>query len=301
MREFGLFINGVWRASSGDQYFESKNPATGDVVAVFPKATQADVNAAVTAAQEALVSWRKVPPASRGAILFKAAQILRDRKDEVGKVVTTEMGKVLAEGKGDVQEAIDFFEYIAGEGRRLLGETSPSELPNKIGMTFRQPLGVVGAITPWNFPVAIPAWKIGAALITGNTIVHKPASQTPYCAALLVEALVEAGLPKGVLNLVTGPATTVGRQIVEHPATKAISFTGGVPQESMSTFVRPNYSSVLNWNWAAKIHRSSWKMQISTWPSTGCCLVPLEPPVNVVPPRVGCCCIKISIRRRWRN
>ena len=143
-------------------------------------------------------------------------------------MVTKEMGKIIAEGKGEIQEAIDFFEYIAGEGRRLLGETTPSELPNKICLTLRQPIGVVGCITPWNFPVAVPSWKLGAALITGNTIVFKPASLTPLCAATLIEILEEAGLPPGVVNMVTGSAEEVGDAIVRHPRIRSLSFTGGV-------------------------------------------------------------------------
>jgi acyl-CoA reductase-like NAD-dependent aldehyde dehydrogenase len=143
-------------------------------------------------------------------------------------LVTREMGKVIAEGKGDVQEAIDFMEYIAGEGRRMFGETTPSELPSKFCLTFRQPIGVVGIITPWNFPFAVPCWKLGAALVAGNTVVLKPATLTPLCAATLVEILEEAGLPPGVLNMVPGPADRVGKAIVGHPAVKAISFTGSV-------------------------------------------------------------------------
>jgi aldehyde dehydrogenase (NAD+) len=153
---------------------------------------------------------------------------MRDRKDALGAMVTKEMGKIIAEGKGDIQEAIDFLEYIAGEGRRLLGETTTSELPDKICMTVRQPIGTIGAITPWNFPVAIPSWKIGTALVCGNTVVFKPATLTPLCAATLVGIFEEAGVPPGVLNLVMGPAETVGREIVENPSVKAISFTGGV-------------------------------------------------------------------------
>jgi len=167
-------------------------------------------------------------PPKRGEILLRAATILRRRKEELGEMVTKEMGKIIAEGKGDVQEAIDFFEYISGEGRRLLGETTPSELPNKFCLTLRQPIGVVGCITPWNFPIAVPSWKLGAALISGNTIVFKPASLTPLCGATLVEVLQEAGLPAGVLNLVTGTAEEVGDAIVRHPTIRSLSFTGGV-------------------------------------------------------------------------
>jgi len=154
--------------------------------------------------------------------------MMRARKEELGEMVTKEMGKVIAEGRGDVQEAIDFLEYISGEGRRLLGETTPSELPSKLCLTLKQPIGVVGCITPWNFPMAVPCWKLGAALISGNTIVYKPATLTPLCAARSVEILEQAGLPAGVLNLVTGPADVVGEAIVQHPAIRAVSFTGSV-------------------------------------------------------------------------
>ena len=159
---------------------------------------------------------------------MRAASLLRQRKKSLGEMVTREMGKVIAEGEGEVQEAIDFLEYIAGEGRRMLGETTTSELPDKRCMTVRQPVGIVGCITPWNFPLAVPSWKLGAALIAGNTVVFKPSSLTPLCAVALVEIFQEAGLPPGVLNLVTGSAHTVGRAIVEEEGIRAISFTGGV-------------------------------------------------------------------------
>lgn len=229
VKDYGLFINGEWVPSESGKWFETKNPTTGEVLARFPKGTRNDVVRAIDAAEAALPAWKKTPPPKRGLILLRAAQIMRERKDELGAIVTKEMGKVIAEGKGDVQEAIDFLEYIAGEGRRLLGETTPSELPSKFCMTVRQPIGVVGCITPWNFPTAIPIWKIGAALISGNTIVFKPASLTPLCVASLAEIFDEAGLPAGVLNVVTGGGGTVGMEIVENPRVKAISFTGGVP------------------------------------------------------------------------
>ncbi len=179
-------------------------------------------------AEKTFPKWKQFPPPKRGEILLKAAATMRARKQELGELVTKEMGKVIAEGKGDVQEAIDFLEYIAGEGRRLLGETTPSELPNKLCLTLKQPIGVVGCITPWNFPTAVPCWKLGAALICGNTIVYKPATLTPLCAAKLVEIIEQAGLPAGVLNMVTGPAEVVGDAIVQHPNIRAVSFTGSV-------------------------------------------------------------------------
>ncbi|MEB2288204.1 MAG: aldehyde dehydrogenase family protein [Anaerolineae bacterium] len=228
-RDYGHYINGTWVPSESGRWFETTSPTTGEVLARFPQGTRGDVQRAVDAAEAAFPAWKRLPPPRRGEILLRAAQIMRQRKDELGALVTTEMGKVIAEGKGDVQESIDFLEYIAGEGRRLFGETTPSELPSKFCMTVRQPIGVVGCITPWNFPMAIPMWKVGAALISGNTIVFKPASLTPLCVATLVEVFEEAGLPPGVWNFVTGGGSTVGMEIVEHPRVKAVSFTGGVP------------------------------------------------------------------------
>ncbi len=228
MKKYELFIDGKWVPSTSDKTFETKNPATGEILAMFSQGTKDDVIKAVEAAEKVYPKWKKYPAPKRGEIIFKAATIMRKKKDELGETVTKEMGKIISEGKGDVQESIDFLEYIAGEGRRLLGETTPSELRNKFCMTVRQPIGVVGCITPWNFPTAIPCWKLGAALISGNTVIFKPASLTPLCAAKIVEIFDEAGLPEGVLNFITGPASSVGNEIVENPRVKALSFTGGV-------------------------------------------------------------------------
>ncbi|HML23858.1 MAG TPA: aldehyde dehydrogenase family protein [Aggregatilinea sp.] len=229
MKEYGIYINGKWVPSESGQVFETVSPIDGKVLATFPKGTAGDVHRAIDAAEAAFPMWKRTPAPKRGEILLRAAQLMRQYKQELGELVTSEMGKVIAEGKGDVQEAIDFMEYISGEGRRMLGETTPSELPNKFCMTLRQPIGVVGCITPWNFPMAIPTWKIGAALISGNTIVFKPSSLTPLCVARLIEILEEAGLPPGVINYVTGGGGSVGMEIVKNPRVKAISFTGGVP------------------------------------------------------------------------
>ncbi len=229
MEEYGMYIDGKWVPSVSGEVFETKNPTNGEVLATFPAGTKEDVLKAIDAAERAFPAWKKVPPPRRGEILLRAAQIMRQRKEEFGTLISKEMGKVLSEGKGEVQEGIDFFEYIAGEGRRLLGETTPSELPNKFCMTVRQPVGVAGCITPWNFPISIPCWKIGAALISGDTIVFKPASITPLCAAKLVEILIEAGVPAGVINFVTGSGSVVGREIAENPRVRVVSFTGGVP------------------------------------------------------------------------
>ncbi|MFO7459155.1 MAG: aldehyde dehydrogenase family protein [Desulfatiglandales bacterium] len=228
MQEFGLFIDGRWMPSASGRTFDTTNPATGEVLAVFQQGNRDDVKRAVNAASGAVSKWRAFPAPERGEVLLRAASIMRHRKEELGRLVTREMGKVIAEGKGDVQEAIDFLVYIAGEGRRLTGETTPSELPRKFCMTVRQPVGVVGLITPWNFPFAVPCWKLGPALIAGNTVVYKPASLTPFCAATLAGILEEAGLPPGVLNMITGSAEEVGVPIVEHPDVKVVSFTGSV-------------------------------------------------------------------------
>ncbi|MBP9043319.1 MAG: aldehyde dehydrogenase family protein [Spirochaetes bacterium] len=229
MEEYGMLIDGKWVPSVSGEVFETKNPTNGEVLATFPAGTKEDVLKAIEAAEKAFPEWKKVPPPRRGEILLRAAQIMRQRKEELGTLISKEMGKVVSEGKGEVQEGIDFFEYIAGEGRRLLGETTPSELPNKFCMTVRQPVGVAGCITPWNFPISIPCWKLGAALISGDTIVFKPASITPLCAAKLVEILIEAGVPAGVINFVTGSGSVVGREIAENPKVRVVSFTGGVP------------------------------------------------------------------------
>ncbi|HZY70422.1 MAG TPA: aldehyde dehydrogenase family protein [Thermoplasmata archaeon] len=226
--EFGLYIGGKWASPSGTGRFTTRNPANDEVLASFVSARPSDAGDAISAAAAAFPKWRDTPAPHRGELLLRVAEILRHRKDELGAIVTREMGKVIAEGKGDVQESIDFVEYMAGEGRRLAGETVPSELHRKFCMTVRQPKGVIACITPWNFPTAIPNWKIAAALICGNTVVFKPASNTAMCAAKVVEAYAEAGIPPGVLNLVTGPGSVVGNALIDDPRVRAVSFTGGV-------------------------------------------------------------------------
>lgn len=219
-------ISGVWKESSSGATFERKNPATGELVGTYTKSTAEDVNEAVAAAKEAFKSWRLVPAPKRGEILFRAAQILEQRKDELARIMTAEMGKVLDETGGDVQEAIDMTYYMAGEGRRMFGDTVHSEMRNKFQMSVRKPLGVVGMITPWNFPMAIPSWKMMPALIAGNTVVIKPASFVPQSTIKLVEILMEAGLPDGVVNIVLGTGEEVGNAIMHHPDVPVISFTG---------------------------------------------------------------------------
>src|SRR3954454_537311 len=201
---FKNFIGGEWVDAASGETFESTSPANGDTIGVFPKSGAEDVDRAVAAAQTAYVEWRLVPAPKRGEVLFRFAQLLAEHKDDVTDLMTREMGKVRAEAAGDVQEAIDMAYYMGGEGRRLFGQTTPSELPDKFQMSVRMPVGVVGAITPWNFPIAIPSWKTLPAIVSGNTVVFKPATDTPALAERYVELFVEAGLPKGVINIVHG-------------------------------------------------------------------------------------------------
>ncbi len=224
MAAYRMLIGGEW--TGAETCFDSVDPATEKPIARFPAGGAAHVDEAVDAAHDALAKWSKVPPPKRGLILQKAADLLRADKGRLGRLVATEMGKVLPEALGDVQEAIDTFEYFAGEGRRLLGNTTTSELRDKFAMTVRRPVGVMGLITPWNFPTAIPAWKLAPALVCGNTVVFKPSSDTPLCACEVVKALVKAGVPPGALNMVTGPAQTVGEAIVKHSRIGGLSFTG---------------------------------------------------------------------------
>lgn len=228
MQEYKLLIGGEWTDSSTGETFYDINPATLEKLASFQVASEDDVNRGVVAAWEAYGTWSGTPPPKRAMVLFKTANILMERKEELAKLMTREMGKVLSETRGDVQEAIDITLYAAGEGRRMLGETTTSELKDKFCMTVLRPIGVVGLITPWNFPMAIPAWKIMPALVAGNAIVMKPASDTPLLTVKLVEILMEAGLPPGVINLVFGPGTPVGSAVVHHPDIRAISFTGSL-------------------------------------------------------------------------
>ncbi|MCS7251676.1 MAG: aldehyde dehydrogenase family protein [Thermoflexus sp.] len=220
------YVNGKWVESRSEARYLDINPATEEPIAEVVRSDERDVEAAVAAAAAAYEKWRKVPAPKRAEILYRVGQLLVERKEQIAWLLTQEMGKVLPEARGDVQEAIDMAFYIGGEGRRLLGYTAPVELPNKFGMAVRDPIGVVACITPWNFPIAIPSWKIFPALVAGNTVIFKPATDTPATAAEFVRVFEEAGLPPGVLNLVIGPGSTVGNALVEHPTVKAISFTG---------------------------------------------------------------------------
>ena len=224
---FKNYINGKWKASASGETFENVNPANHkEVLGRFQKSNKKDVNEAIAAAAEALPKWRATPAPKRGEILFKVAELLLQQKESLAQDMTREMGKIIAETRGDVQEAIDLTYYTAGEGRRLLGETVPSELKNKFCMSVRMPVGIVSAITPWNFPLAIPSWKLVPALVCGNTVVIKPATDTPLSVANFVKVFEQAGLPPGVLNMVTGSGGEVGTPMVEHDKVDLVSFTG---------------------------------------------------------------------------
>jgi len=220
-------IGGEWLPSKSGQTFQNINPADhSDVVGIFPSSNAEDVALAVAAAKKAFPSWRLVPAPKRAEILYRAGALLAERKEQYAREMTREMGKVLAETRGDVQEAIDEAYYVAGEGRRLFGVTAPSELANKFAMSIRMPVGVIGMIAPWNFPMAIPSWKLFPALVSGNTCVIKPAEDTPLSTYNLVQTLIDAGLPPGVVNIVSGYGPEAGAPLVEHPDVRAISFTG---------------------------------------------------------------------------
>jgi len=221
------FINGQWVKSHTGKTFANINPAdTDDVIGQFQQSDARDVDDAITAATEAYKKWRLVPAPKRGEILYRIAQRLLKEKERLSRDMTREMGKVLTETRGDVQEAIDMTFYMAGEGRRSFGQTTPSEMPNKFCMSIRQPLGVCAMITPWNFPMAIPSWKMMPALVLGNTVVIKPATDTPLSVANLVEIMHEEGIPAGVVNMVTGSGSAVGNPLMSDKRVGCVSFTG---------------------------------------------------------------------------
>jgi acyl-CoA reductase-like NAD-dependent aldehyde dehydrogenase len=240
------FIDGAWVASVSGDLFEDRNPAnTDDVVGVFQKSTAADVANAIDAARLAFERWRLVPAPKRAELLFRAAQLIADRKEPLAREMTREMGKVLDETKGDVQEAIDMTFFMAGEGRRQYGQTVPSELRDKFALSIRQPMGVSSIITPWNFPMAIPSWKIIPALVCGNTVVFKPATLTPLSALNFVKILEEAGIPRGVVNLVTGGGGDVGTAMVVSDTVRIVSFTGSTDVgRTVSEHAAPSFKKV---------------------------------------------------------
>src|SRR5215216_3362996 len=222
--EFQNYINGKWVA--GRNKFQTINPANEEPLADIVQAEISDVDAAVQAATEAFKSWRLVPAPLRGEMLFKIGDLLKQRKEELARLLTQDMGKVISEARGDVQEAIDMAYFMGGEGRRLLGYTAPVEMPNKFGMAVRDPAGVVGLITPWNFPIAVPSWKIFPALVAGNTLIWKPSPETPAISAAFVKVFEEAGVPAGVFNLLLAPGAEVAKALVSHPGVRVLSFTG---------------------------------------------------------------------------
>src|ERR671919_755224 len=227
--ELRNYIGGKWVPANSGETFESRNPANRDeVLGSFPHSGPEDVDAAVQAAEDAYRDWMLTPVPERADYLMRAGLILERRKEELAELMTREMGKTLKESRGDVQEGIDFLFYMAGEGRRFFGHTMPSELKNKFSMTVRHPIGVVGLIAPWNFPIAIPVWKIAPAIVAGCTSVFKPAQDTPLLATLLVQSLEEAGLPAGVLNLVHGFGREAGVALVDHEGVRGVSFTGSL-------------------------------------------------------------------------
>lgn len=227
MTVYKSYVNGRWIDSRSGKTTENLNPAnTNDVIGTIEMASREEARSAVEAAYNAFRDWKRMPAPARGRIVAKAARLMEDRKEELAAAITREEGKTLAEARGELTRAINVVEFCAGESRRMVGETIPSELPANFAYTIKEPHGVVAAITPWNFPVAIPAWKIAPALVAGNTVVFKPATLTPSTAVMITEIFNEAGLPPGVLNLVLGSGSEAGDEIVSHPAVKAISFTG---------------------------------------------------------------------------
>lgn len=227
LRRFGNLIGGEWVPPSTQNWAPNRSPADrDDVVGNYPVSGAKDAEAAVAAAKAAFPAWSGTPGPARGRILAKAVELFRQRHDDIARVLAREEGKTFAEAKGEISKGINLFEFFSGEGFRTHGKTLPSETRSQFTYTLRQPLGVVALITPWNFPFAIPAWKSAPALVTGNTVVMKPASNTPGTATMIAEVLTEAGLPKGVFNLVTGPGGAVGNTLVDHPAVQAVSFTG---------------------------------------------------------------------------
>src|SRR5215212_5654144 len=227
METYRNFINGEWVESASQKTTENVNPAnTEDVLGTIRLSTREEARQGVEAAAEAFRAWRSTPAPARGRIVARAARLMEESKEDLARLLTREEGKTVSEARGELQRSINVAEFCAGESRRMTGETIPSELPSNFAYTLKQPLGVVACVTPWNFPVAIPVWKIAPALVAGNTVVFKPASLTPATAVRIVELFEEAGIPKGVLNLILGSGSDAGDEIINHPAVKAVSFTG---------------------------------------------------------------------------
>jgi aldehyde dehydrogenase (NAD+) len=252
---FRNYIDGAWVGSKSGKTFENRNPANRhDLIGSFPASSLEDVNGAVQAAKKAFAHWRFVPAPKRGEILYRVGELLRRHKEEIARGMTREMGKILKETRGDAQEGIDTAFYVAGEGRRLFGETTPSELPDKFAMSVRSPIGVCALITPWNFPMAIPTWKLFPALLCGNTVVLKPAEDTPYTAVKLFEILAEAGVPPGVVNLVHGRGRKSGRRwcVIRREAGFLYRLRGGGAEIARLRPAAQTRSS----NWGARMLKS---------------------------------------------
>src|SRR5258708_1084343 len=221
------FIKGQWVKSSSTRTSERRNPANLDEIVGFaPLSTREETREAIAAARAAFPAWRNTPAPVRARVLAKAALLMEQQKDEIARLMTREEGKALKDALGEVQKSINILEFMAGEGRRLGGETIPSEMPKNFAYTLKQPLGVVAAIAPWNFPVSIPVWKISPALICGNTVIFKPATLTPFTGARVIQVFEQAGIPAGVLNMIVGSGSQVGDELLQHPDVRAISFTG---------------------------------------------------------------------------
>src|SRR5919198_2012831 len=230
METYRNFIGGAWVESASSRTFENVNPAnTDDVIGVVRLSTREEARRAVGSAAEASRAWRATPAPARGRIVARAARLMEEDKENLARLLTREEGKTLGEARGELQRSINVAEFCAGESRRMNGETIFSELPSNFVYTIKQPLGVVACVTPWNFPVAIPTWKLSPALVAGNTVVFKPATLTPATAVRVVEIFEEAGIPAGVLNLILGSGSDAGDEIINHPAVKAVSFTGSNP------------------------------------------------------------------------
>ena len=268
METYGNYINGEWRPAASGGTFENRSPAnTDDLVGHFAASAAEDVAAAVTAAAEAADGWRRTSPIARANILFKAAEILASRTEQIGRELTREEGKTLKEGLGETGRAVQILRYYAGEAQQPAGENYPSASPYTLLYTAREPLGVVALITPWNFPIAIPTWKVAPALAFGNTVVFKPASYTPLCAVRLTEALADAGLPPGVLNLVTGSAGSVGDPLVQDDRVVGISFTGSNQVGAELRMLAAKRGAKLQLELGGKTRRSSWPTPTWSTPS----------------------------------
>lgn len=284
---FYNYIAGEWTPPQSDRWFANINPAdTRDIIGEFPRSSAHDVDHAVTAAQEAFRTWSRIPAPQRGEIIRRAGDIFRRRKEELAAIMTREMGKPLFETRGDIQEAIDTAYYSATETRRLFGYTTPSELPNKMNLSFRMPIGVCAVITAWNFPIAVPSWKIFPALAAGNTVVWKPSEDAPHSAIIFAEILEEAGVPAGVFNVVHGDAEA-GAALVEHPLVRVVAFTGSTATGTAIAARCGTLNKKVSLEMGEKMLLSSWMMPTLSWHSKEYCGVHLALPVNAALPRHG--------------